>query len=337
MLKSSPARSLTCLALLSAITFLAGCGVTNGSSSQSSAANSQLSRSAGVIISPSSAKVLTHTSQQFSAQVMGTTATGTRQFPVPALGPSQPSRATVTWMVNGIPGGNSSLGTIDDSGVYRAPATVPSPNTVKLSAAVGSARSTPVPITLYELGMGQLAVTPASMSFGSVAVGSNQSRAGALTAGKSSVTVYTASWNGPGFSVGGLSFPLTIPAGQSVPFTVMFAPQTAGDATGAVSFLTNAVNAPISAQVSGSGVSSSRQHKVSLSWSSVPSILGYYVYRGAQSGGPYGRVSSLQPATSYSDSSVQSGQSYYYVVTTLSKGNLESGYSNEFQAAIPAP
>ena len=41
---------------------------------------------------------------------------------------------TVTWAVNGMPGGNSTVGTISSSGVYAAPLTVPSPATVTVSA-----------------------------------------------------------------------------------------------------------------------------------------------------------------------------------------------------------
>ena len=40
----------------------------------------------------------------------------------------------VVWQVNGIAGGNSTLGTISATGVYTAPATVPSPSTVTVSA-----------------------------------------------------------------------------------------------------------------------------------------------------------------------------------------------------------
>ena len=66
-----------------------------------------------------------------------------------------------------------------------------------------------------------------------------------------------------------------------------------------------------------------------------PPMQGYYVYRGNQTGGPYSKISSLLPATSYIDASVSSGQTYYYVVTALGSGSQESGYSNEAVAAIP--
>ena len=40
----------------------------------------------------------------------------------------------VSWAVNGVPGGNATLGTISSSGLYQAPAAVPQPDTVTVSA-----------------------------------------------------------------------------------------------------------------------------------------------------------------------------------------------------------
>lgn len=47
----------------------------------------------------------------------------------------------VTWRVNGIPGGNATVGTISPAGNYRAPAEPPSPNTVSISAGSGTTTS----------------------------------------------------------------------------------------------------------------------------------------------------------------------------------------------------
>jgi hypothetical protein len=44
------------------------------------------------------------------------------------------SNQSVTWKVNGIAGGNSTVGTISSTGLYRAPNSVPSPSTVTVSA-----------------------------------------------------------------------------------------------------------------------------------------------------------------------------------------------------------
>jgi hypothetical protein len=51
------------------------------------------------------------------------------------------SNSAVTWQVNGVNGGSSITGTISTTGLYTAPAALPSPNTVTI-AAVSSAVST---------------------------------------------------------------------------------------------------------------------------------------------------------------------------------------------------
>jgi hypothetical protein len=184
------------------------------------------------------------------------------------------------------------------------------------------------------LASGQLAVSPGSMNFSGVTVGGSQNQTGTLTAGSSSITVSSASWNGTGFSLSGISFPVTIPAGQSVPFTVTFAPQTAGAVNGTVSFVSNA-SSPTNETFSGTGIQAAA-HSVDLNWNpDASTVQGYYVYRGAQTGGPYAKISTLQPGTSYVDASVSSGQNYYYVVTALGTNSQESSYSNEAVAAIP--
>jgi fibronectin type 3 domain-containing protein len=90
--------------------------------------------------------------------------------------------------------------------------------------------------------------------------------------------------------------------------------------------------------LSGSGVGSI-QHSVDLSWnaSSSSNVVGYNVYRAGVSGGPYASVTSANPGTTFIDGSVQSGQTYYYVVTAVDTSGTESGYSNQVQAVIPSP
>jgi len=79
-------------------------------------------------------------------------------------------------------------------------------------------------------------------------------------------------------------------------------------------------------------------HDVTLNWNASVSsgVAGYNVYRGSVSGGPYARMnSSAVTITSYNDNGVQRGQTYFYVVTSLSLNNVESSYSNEVMAPIP--
>jgi fibronectin type 3 domain-containing protein len=46
---------------------------------------------------------------------------------------------------------------------------------------------------------------------------------------------------------------------------------------------------------------------------------------------------SLEGSTAYTDNTVASGQTYYYVATAVDGNSQESGYSNETQAVIPNP
>lgn len=71
-----------------------------------------------VAVSPTSASLLVKAPQQFTANVQGT-------------GAFNPA---VTWLVNSVPGGNSSVGTISSSGFYTAPSSLPSPNSVTVAA-----------------------------------------------------------------------------------------------------------------------------------------------------------------------------------------------------------
>ena len=77
---------------------------------------------------------------------------------------------------------------------------------------------------------------------------------------------------------------------------------------------------------------------MNLSWNaSTSAVVGYNVYRGTASGGPYSRVNSgLDTLTAYTDGTVQ-GQTYYYVTTAVDGSNGESTYSNEVKAIVPTP
>jgi hypothetical protein len=87
-----------------------------------------------VTVTPNPINVAVSTQEQFTATVTGTTNT------------------SVTWQVNGVVGGNSTVGTISTSGLYEAPAAIPNPATVTVTAisvvdntSSGSAQATIVP------------------------------------------------------------------------------------------------------------------------------------------------------------------------------------------------
>ena len=186
---------------------------------------------------------------------------------------------------------------------------------------------------------GQLLLSPTTLDFGSITVGQNKSLTATLGASGSSVTVSSASTSNPEFSLSGVSFPLALAAGQSAPVSVTFTPQSSGTASGSISFSSNALTNPTIETLTGAGVTAP-QHQVQLSWGASTStgVTGYNVYRGSVSGGPYNKINpALVVGTTYSDSSVQAGKTYFYVTTALNGSGTESAYSNQVQAVVPSP
>ncbi len=184
---------------------------------------------------------------------------------------------------------------------------------------------------------GNLGVTPGSLSFGSVTIGTTQTQSGSVTASGGSVTLSSASSTNSAFTLGGLILPVTLAAGQSIPFTITFAPTTSGTASANIFFFTSSST---SALETASGSGANLQHTVDLSWnaSTSTSIVGYNVYRGIVSGGPYSKINfALATSMSYSDSTVQSGQTYYYATTAVDSTGIESSYSNEVQVVVQLP
>jgi Abnormal spindle-like microcephaly-assoc'd, ASPM-SPD-2-Hydin len=184
----------------------------------------------------------------------------------------------------------------------------------------------------------QLTVVPASINLGNVTVGSKAQQTSQLVASGASVTVSSVKMDGTEFTITGITFPVMIPAGHSASFTTTFTPHAPGQASGLASFASNASYSPTVESLAGTGVAAQQYH-VNLAWNASSSkVVGYNVYRGTQHGGPYTvRLATLDAQTTYRDSSVVSGQTYYYVVTAVNAKHKESRDSNEVQVVIPQP
>jgi Abnormal spindle-like microcephaly-assoc'd, ASPM-SPD-2-Hydin len=181
---------------------------------------------------------------------------------------------------------------------------------------------------------GQLSIVPSGLTFGSVDIGSSAAQSSTLTATGGSVTISSASSSNSEFSISAISFPVTLTAGQSADFKVVFSPANAGAASGTVTLNSNASNPSASESVSGTGTAA--QYSVTLSWNrSTSSVAGYNVYRGTTAG-TYSRLNSaVDSSTSYTDNSVVSGTTYYYAATSVSTNGQESGYSSPIKVSIP--
>ena len=182
-----------------------------------------------------------------------------------------------------------------------------------------------------------LTVSPSSVAFGSVSVNSSVTRQITVTnGGNSSITISGDSVKGTGLSATALNS-TTLAAGQSAVITADFAPKAAGAVSGSITVTSNATNASLAIPVSGTGVAAGSD-MVALQWqaSTTSGVTGYDVYRSTVSGGSYAKLTSTPLAgTAYSDSSVTSGNSYYYVVTSVSSNGSESSYSNQVSATVP--
>ncbi len=235
---SSCARNFTVIAAILILT-LSVWGCANVQSSSST-----VPQSVSVTITPASASVQVSKNQQFTAAVTNT------------------SNAAVTWQVNGTTGGDSAHGTIDTSGMYTAPAAVPSPAAVTIIA-ISQAQST-------KSAMAQATITPTapaisvavSQATDSVQVGHTQALtatvqndsqnkgvtwtlAGAGCSGAACGTLSTSS------SASGGAITYTAPATQPAPATVTATATSVADSTkSAVTTITiTAATAAISVSV----------------------------------------------------------------------------------------
>jgi len=198
----------------------------------------------------------------------------------------------------------------------------------------------PLDVFLYGHGISQsstqLGINPASLNFGNVDVGSNATLQATLTASNGSVTISSDGSTSSEFAVTGLSLPVTLESGQSLPVNIQFTPNASGGASGEVGFTSNAPNSPTVEPVAGTGVAQS-SHNVYLSWQpGGGDPVGYNIYRSTTQGGPYKMINtSLDSSTNYTDYTVVDGDTYYYAATEVNSQGEESGYSNVAQAVIP--
>ena len=183
-----------------------------------------------------------------------------------------------------------------------------------------------------------LGVSPTSLNFGNVTVGSSASLQLTLSAASGPVTISSAQVDSSEFTLPGFTVPVTIASGQSVGATVTFTPNASGTATANLVLTSDAGNSPNTVPATGVGVAV-QPHSADLSWSaSKDTVIGYNVYRGVTKGGSYTKINPvLDSSTDYTDNTVSAGTTYYYVATAVDADGVESAYSNEVAVAIPSP
>ena len=286
-----------------------GCGgVTAAPSSKSVSSTS-------IKVTPSSVSLVPGATQQFSAVVGGGSSSG--------LG--------LTWSATG--------GTVSTGGLYTAP-TTPGTYTVQATSTANSSNSGSATVTvLGSTTTPQVLFAPAQLSFGTVAVNTTSTQTLQIkNAGAGTLTISNIDFTGDNvFAMIGTTFPFSIAAGKSASVPITFAPTAPGSFAASLAASSNASNSSQTVPISGTAAASTSSHSVSLNWTASNSnVVGYFVYRGTVSGGPYSKlITASDPATTYTDTVVQSGATYYYVVTALDGNGMESAFSNQATAAVP--
>jgi Abnormal spindle-like microcephaly-assoc'd, ASPM-SPD-2-Hydin len=185
----------------------------------------------------------------------------------------------------------------------------------------------------------QLTISAASLNFGSIAVNTATTQTLTLTStGTTPLTVNSASITGAGFTIVGGGFPVTLNPTQTLTLQLQFKPTIAGALTGQISVSSNSTSGGTAiAALSGTGTGVA--HEVDLSWnaptSSPDPVAGYNIYRATGSGSFVLINTPSDAAVVYVDSTVTSGATYSYQVTSVDSGGVESVPSNQITVTIP--
>ena len=184
-----------------------------------------------------------------------------------------------------------------------------------------------------------LTLGSATLSFGDVAVNTTATQDETLTSsGTAPVTISADSVAGSGFSLGGLSLPVTLNPGQQAMLEIQFDPTAAGSSSGTVSLKTNTSSGTATIGLSGTGTTASYQ--VDLSWdapsSSNPPVVGYYVFRAVSGSSNYQQLNGTADAsTTYQDTSVEASTTYVYYVESVDEAGNTSAPSGTFSVTVP--
>jgi hypothetical protein len=185
-----------------------------------------------------------------------------------------------------------------------------------------------------------LTMSSSSVAFGNVDLSSPSTQSVLLTSsGTAAVTISGASIKGTGFSMTGVSAPVTLNPGQKATLNVEFDPTTAGAATGAVTLTSNASSGG-TATVTLTGTGEAPSYQVDVTWNapvdSLDPVAGYNVYKSISGSNSYQLVTSSPTVpTSYTDTAVTAGTAYTYYVESVDAEGKTSVPSTTFSVTIP--
>jgi hypothetical protein len=184
-------------------------------STKSASASVSLAPPVSVALTPGSVTLTPSQTQMFTASVAGT------------------SNTAVTWSLS------LAVGSISAAGVYTAPASIASAQTVTVTA-TSVADSTKSASSSVSLVVPTLSINATSVAFSNVVVNTAATQSVTLTStGTAPVTINAAALTGAGFTVSGVTFPVTLNPGQAATLSVQFDPTVTGAATDQLTITSN--------------------------------------------------------------------------------------------------
>jgi hypothetical protein len=212
-----------------------------------------------------------------------------------------------------------------------------------LKGAASTAGTANLQVSSSNVLFGSVAVGKAgisSIAFGSANLNTPSTQSVTLTStGTTAVTVSNISITGTGFTESGATLPLTLNPNQTAVLNITFNPTVAGTVTGQLTISSNSSSGSTTS-ISLTGTGQAAAHEVDLSWSAPASspdpVAGYIVLRAPTGSSAYQQLNAALVAPSaYVDSTVQSGQSFDYIVESVGASGNVSAPSNIASAAIP--
>jgi len=219
---------------------------------------------------------------------------------------------------------------------YISAITVTSTETIEAIATASGCSTSSVATATYTVSVPVASVSPVSYAFPSQGIDTT-SAAQTFTlsnTGSAPLTITQLAitgTNGGDFNEVADTCASSVAAGGSCTIGVTFTPSLAGNETASVTVTDNASSSPQTVSLSGTGA-----HDVILSWSAsgTSGVSGYYIYRGTTSGGESSSPLNPTPinSTTYTDTNVMAGSTYYYVVTAVGSDGVQSPPSSETEA-----
>jgi hypothetical protein len=211
-------------------------------------------------------------------------------------------------------------------------------DTASLSIA-DNASGSPQAVSLSGTGTGAVAsLSPTSVAFGNepIDVTSSAQSVTLSNTGNAALSISSVALTGTnaGDFAQSNACGSSLAAGANCTIVVTFTPSEAAAETASLSITDNASGSPQSVSLTGTGT-----HDVILSWTASTSsgVEGYNVYRGTSSGGESSTPlnTTLVNGTTFTDTNVTAGTTYYYVVMAVNSSNVQSAASNETKVTVP--